>query len=143
MHCPRTDTLAAYETDALSSRQRAALQRHLAACAGCRQELEAQRRMVAALNALPAPALPEHLWQGVADRLAPRPVFRWQWAIGLGATAALALGILFTQLATPELPTAPVSASAYTLHHELLSARDPLADRATLGVLLAAQQDTP
>jgi len=41
------------------------------------------------------------------------------------------------------LPAASAEASAYVTRHDLLSAQDPLADRAGLAVRLIAAEDRP
>lgn len=52
------ERLSAYLDDQLAPAERAALERHLPACARCAAELAELRRIVALLHAMPAPALP-------------------------------------------------------------------------------------
>ncbi|HEY8547109.1 MAG TPA: zf-HC2 domain-containing protein, partial [Acidimicrobiales bacterium] len=61
------DDLAAYAVDALDPVERAAVESHLAECAGCRHELDRHR------STLSAPAVAEEppagVWEGIATRL--------------------------------------------------------------------------
>ncbi|HEY3379960.1 MAG TPA: zf-HC2 domain-containing protein [Armatimonadota bacterium] len=143
MHSPNLDQLAAYHADALPEAARRALAAHLAECAACRRELAALDGVGHALASLPAPALPEDIWPAVAARINARPhrVARWwQTAVGLGLAASVFMGLL-TMRGAP-LPTASSAAASYAADHALLSAQDPLADRAGIGVMLASQENT-
>lgn len=146
MKCPSLEELALYEDGALAREERAALAAHLDTCAQCRQEVTALRATARLLEAMPAPEMPADLWPGVAARLqAPRPhgwVRWWKVAMGAGVAASLLIGLAITRLQTPPpMPLASsTAATSYVSEHEFLSAQDPLADRASLGVLLAAQR---
>ncbi|MHB9130056.1 MAG: anti-sigma factor family protein [Armatimonadota bacterium] len=146
MKCPSLEELAAYENGSLAREQRTTLDAHLGDCAQCRQELTALRATARLLAAMPAPEMPDDLWPGVAARLqaSPRPqrwVRWWKVAMGAGVAASLFIGLAVTRLQPPpSMPLASAAATPYVTEHEFLSAQDPLADRASLGVLLAAQQ---
>ena len=146
MTCPTLERLAEYQADLLGPRGRGQLRRHLARCPRCQRELAALSGAQRLLESLPAPPLRADLWPGVAARLQARPR-RWRagwWAaaMGVGVAASLFVGLL-TARPTP-LPTAPSSEAApYMVQHELLGAQDPLADRAGIGVVLAAEGGSP
>ncbi len=145
MRCPNSEQLAEYQHEVLVDHEEQAIRRHLADCAVCRRELRALERAVRLLEAMPAPALPEHVWAGVAARLPAnrRMAFRRRWwkvLAGAGAAAGMVLGLLILHPKSPALPVAPDSASSYVANHALLSAQDAFADRASIGVMLAAQQ---
>lgn len=64
------DLLSAYADDELDAADRARVERHLPACAGCARELEGLRLVRARARALPdrepAPATADRLWAGIA-----------------------------------------------------------------------------
>jgi hypothetical protein len=106
MRCGRAERwLAAAGDGELSARRRAALDRHLAACASCRAEQAATARVLEAIAALPGEAaVPDRLEQATlrAVRLAAaaedearqmRPWRRWL-AISMPALAAAAVVVL-------------------------------------------------
>lgn len=65
--------LGAYALDALSTDdERAAVERHLDRCAGCRSRLDAYREVAAGLSSEVEP--PPELWDRIADQLQPRVV---------------------------------------------------------------------
>jgi hypothetical protein len=93
--------------------------------------------------------MPAHLWAGVACRLPAAPgravAFGcgwWKPVIGAGVAAALLCGIAALRMtaAAPPIPVASAAAAPYVAEHALLSARDPFADRASLGVMFAASR---
>ena len=96
-----TETLSAYLDGALTSAERTALERHLAGCAACQEELAGLRHVGALLRALPEPALPrsfalpEPATRG-RRAVGGRRISAWagaaQWVGGLAA--ALGAGIL-------------------------------------------------
>lgn len=86
---------------ALEEAEASALARHLASCAACRHELEAERELRAATRALPGSVAPDRdLWPEIADRIeAGRVVHgRFGWPLALPvrrlATAAAAAVVL-------------------------------------------------
>ena len=141
MCCPNLEELAAYQAGALGAGAWETLHAHIAQCDACRGELAALDRTMQAVEGLPAPLPSADLWPGIAARLPARRRVSaqgwWQTAISLGLVAGLAL--LLTQQRTPQLPTAPRDAASYVTRHDLLSAQDPLADRAGLGIQLMAE----
>src|SRR5690606_3164317 len=70
-HSPHvTHLLPDYVDDLLAPAERAAVEAHLDGCPACRTELEASRRLLADLAALPREvAPPRDLWDGIAARL--------------------------------------------------------------------------
>lgn len=143
MKCPTLDQLAEYQADVLSTAAAERVRQHVAGCAQCRQELAALAKTSDLLTVLPTPAMPDDLWAGVAARLPERPrqaAWWWRTATGIGLAAALVAGVTFTRLHAPTLPPASAVAASYVTNHQLLSAQDPLTDRASLGVMLASQE---
>jgi len=146
MNCPDLEQLAGFQTDAVDAAQRRRIGEHIAACDACRRELAALEGAVRSVSLLPEPAMPDDLWPGIAARIAPRPhpVAAWWRALaGAGVLATLLVGSLLAFRTEPPLPAASAEASAYVTRHDLLSAQDPLADRAGLAVRLIAAEDRP
>ncbi|HSL19680.1 MAG TPA: zf-HC2 domain-containing protein [Methylomirabilota bacterium] len=86
---------------ALEEAEAASLGRHLASCAACRHELEAERELRAATRALPGSVAPARdLWPDIADRIEAGRVVRgrfgWPPALPVRrlATAAAAAVVL-------------------------------------------------
>ncbi|HEY3376502.1 MAG TPA: zf-HC2 domain-containing protein [Armatimonadota bacterium] len=145
MHCPNVHQLAEYLEGLGSPRLRQRLSNHLDGCARCQQEMGALQRTAQLLQDLPTPCVPDNLWAGVAARISSAPrrtMVPWLWrtAAGVGLTASLLVGILVTNRPQPSLPYATAATASYVSQHQLLSARDPLSDRASLGVQLAVEQ---
>lgn len=149
MQCPNARQLAEYHEGLGAPSEIIRLTRHIDACPRCRQEILALQRTAQMLAAMPAPRIPADLWMGVAARItAPPRRLRAHWlgktAAGFGVAACVITAVLFGVRQQPALPSAIASASPYVTQHQLLSARDPLADRANLGVLLATREgDSP
>lgn len=146
MKCPDIEQLAAYQTDALAAAERRRIGEHVAACEACRKELAALEEAAVMVSALPPPAMPDNLWPGIAARLEPRrrPIAVWWRAlVGAGMLAALLLGSAQAYRASQPLPVASAEASAFVTRHEFLATRDPLADRASVGVMLISQEERP
>ena len=144
MSCPQTRELAEYEEGLGSDRRRHRLARHLTECPRCRQEMLALQRTAQVLRAVPAPAMPDDLWPGVAARIAALPrrsALPWLWrtAAGVGLAASLLLGLLFNR-PSASLPSAPEVVTPYVAQHQLLSTRDALSDRASLASQLSTEQ---
>jgi anti-sigma factor RsiW len=120
-----TEMLSAYLDGALTSAEREALERHLAGCAECQEELAGLIRVGALLRALPEPALPRsftlpepgaaHGGRSLPVRSARR-VSAWsgaaQWVGGLAA--ALGAGILLAGV----LPPLGFGGAASTASHQ-------------------------
>jgi hypothetical protein len=90
------EQLIAYLYDDLSASERAAFEGHVAACAGCRQELGELRRTRQHL-ALWAPPEPEFNFQVVQSARVTAPPRRWfaavpRWGLAAAATVLLAAG---------------------------------------------------
>ncbi len=145
MRCPTSEKLASYQTEALASREIKLIQAHAANCDACQAELQALERTIQLLERVPTPAPPDNLWAGVADRLPARPrAFVWhQWwktATGAGVVAGIAIALFVARTATTRLPAAPATTSSYVAENALLSTQDIFADRASVGIMLAAQR---
>ena len=84
-----------YVTGALSSSEREAVERHAAACAECRADLESARLLSPAVAALPRSIEPAHdLWPAIEGRLRERRSIRapGRWRLAwLAAAAAIVL----------------------------------------------------
>ncbi len=148
MRCPTSEKIAEYQGDAMASREREAVRRHVAQCAACQREVQALARTVRLLETAPAPVLPDALWAGVADRLpaTPQITYRQRWwkvLAGAGVAAGIAISLFVMYAPNPMLPNAPAASSSYLAEHALLSTQDTFADRASIGVVLAAQRSTP
>ncbi len=99
------ELLADYVRDALSPRERAAVESHLATCERCVQEVAAARSARAALQALPVAAAPdglaEHLRGSAAAKAARGDMTRWRrW---VGPAAAVAAAALVLTLVLPKI----------------------------------------
>ena len=127
-HSRAQDLLSPYLEDDLSEADRSAVESHLAACAGCAEDLSDLRGAVALLRRLPAPEPPPFLASRVMARIADgeaRPGGFRRWlaqasapiiAAPLAAAAAALLVFVFasppvddgqTQLAVARLPVGP------------------------------------
>ena len=92
-----------YVDELLDGQELLQVERHLAGCAGCREELRGLRALLAEAAALPEELEPpRELWAGIEARLAPRarvlsfapPLRRWAFlAPPLAAAAAVVLAI--------------------------------------------------
>src|SRR5687767_4846693 len=67
---PWTAKLSEYLDGELTAPERAALERHLAACPACSAALADLSRVVLRARALAAPEPPRDLWGGIAERIA-------------------------------------------------------------------------
>ena len=148
MRCTNLEQLAAYQLDALDASHRARIATHLADCADCRRELAALAKTARLVETLPAPAVPDDLWPGVAARINvkthPAPFAWWKALAGAGVVATLLYGMLAAFTASSRsLPIASPSTSPFVARHVLLAAQDPLTDRAALGVLLISHEGRP
>jgi anti-sigma factor RsiW len=103
---PEAD-LVAYVAGELTPAARAAVEAHLADCAGCRRETEALAETVSALRRslpTPPPVAWGHFQAGVRARLASeRPRARWRFApVSLALSGALAAGLLVMASGLPD-----------------------------------------
>ncbi len=108
--------LDAYVDDTLGTRERAAVEAHLAGCGACRAGLAELRSLVAAARALPPRIEPPHdLWTGIAARITGRQQASgtvwwrerafWAGVSAAAATLVLAFGVYW--LAGPGRPPRP------------------------------------
>ena len=105
MMCPEMEVrLNEYVDGTLAARERAAVEAHLAECAGCRAAIVELRALVTAAAALPKSIPPKRdLWGDIARRLGKRErgngkrVWRerafWRRALAAAAVLVIALGI--------------------------------------------------
>lgn len=121
---PRSERLSAYLDGDLAAGERALLERHLAGCAQCRDELAGLERVRAWLAAdtvaaadEPSPSELAAIQARIAGEvvpLRPRPV-SWRWVIPAGiAAAAVVAGVMATRpdAAPRALPPVRVAAAA-------------------------------
>ncbi len=112
---PPFDRLNDFVDGVLPAAERDAVERHVAACAECRHDVDGLRRLLAAVASVPrAVEPPPEVWAAVRGRMAEReaaPLVRrtwWRRAPALGAAAGLlaAASVAFTVLrARPEVPS--------------------------------------
>ena len=145
MHCPSLEQLAAYQSELLTTSEHERVHQHLAACQHCRQEMIALDSSIQLLQSAPPPTVPENLWAGVATRLPVVPrrtIGQWWWKVTASSAlaAGLVLGLLSMRQPSVVLPVASGSSISYVADHELMTAQDPLADRAGIGLMLASQR---
>lgn len=145
MRCPNVFQLAEYLEGICAPRVCQRIANHIDECAQCQQEVAALQQTSSMLVVLPIPRIPRNLWPGVASRInidPRRTVMPWLWrtAAGVGLAVSLFVGILAVNQSQQTLPYATAATDSYMSQHQLLSARDPLADRASIGVSLAADQ---
>ncbi len=142
MNCPNVRQLAEYHEHLCSPGKSLRLSRHLDECPSCQQEMLALQRMAILLESMPAPCMPTDLWPGVSARIAapPQRLFSpWVGKAAAGVTLATCLLVASHLLhRQPEsLPASIMAVAPYITQHQLLSARDPLTDRASLVVQLS------
>jgi anti-sigma factor RsiW len=80
-----TDRLSEYLDDELPPGERAALEGHLAQCAGCSATLADLRRVVARARALESTGPATDLWPGIATRIGAAPGLRAEGRMGARA----------------------------------------------------------
>lgn len=141
------DKLTEYQLGGLEDTERAAVEAHLADCAGCRAELAALARLDDLLPAMTPLTAPAELWAGIEARLQPRHAPWWQWALewprpalAAAATVMIAVGLaLGLRGPAPVVPTETL-APAYQEQQIVAEWSSPLADDAALGVMFASLQ---
>ncbi len=94
---------------ALSPADRMVVQRHVAACADCRSELDLVQLLYSSRGSAPAGLLARVERAAAADRMVPRRTHTW-WGVSAAAIAALALGIGIT---SNRAPTSTTEVPAY------------------------------
>jgi anti-sigma factor RsiW len=96
-HQRAEDLISAYLDQQVTAEEKQFFERHIAACANCRAQLEATRSMVAALKAMPVVKAPRSFV--LPREMAKQPkrsIFAWYPALRLAtALAAIALVVLF------------------------------------------------
>jgi len=145
MRCPSLEQLAAYQSKSLTPTERERIYQHLAACPHCAQQMTALDNSIQLLQSAPPPTVPENLWAGVATRLPVTPqrtIGQWWWKVAASSAlaAGLVLGLLSMHQPSAVLPVVSGSSISYVADHELMTAQDPLADRAGIGLMLASQR---
>ncbi len=139
--------LSAYLDRELTPEEEAAVRRHLADCASCREELSRLERMRRLLAGLPERPLPESFWPDLQRALARRREPTWRtWLAGRHirpaaalAAAAVVILLLLVPLARgriDRLRAAEFGLDLFVREHALAAAADPLADRAYLALLV-------
>jgi anti-sigma factor RsiW len=100
MICPdREAQLNEYVDGTLEAAERAAVEQHLAACAGCRAAVAELRTLLAQAGSLPQSIEPSRdLWGGIAARIGQRATWNlrrafWAGALAAAATLVIAFGL--------------------------------------------------
>jgi anti-sigma factor RsiW len=149
-HLAASQRLSAYLDGELAGPERRAVDAHLRTCAVCRRDLAELTRVRALLGALPDVEPPPGLLADVQDALA-RPagmvdsVGEWlRSAFRRPAVAAAAVMLALLLIVLPiakgrldRLQAANVGVDVYVREEALLSAADPFADPAYLGLLIS------
>jgi anti-sigma factor RsiW len=108
----------------------AELDAHVAACADCRHEREAERALSEALARMPrheAPAALKRRLEAKVDEAAPAAHTRWRVsALVLAAAAILVAAFLSLRGSTPAAPPSPLVAEAVNDHLRVLYAEHPI-----------------
>ena len=147
-HLAASQRLSAYLDGELGPAERRAVDAHLRTCPVCRRNLADLERVKTLLRALPEVEPPSGLFAGVRAELERPaallgPLGDWlRAAFRRPAVAAVAVLLAVLLIALPmakgridRLQAANVGVDVYVREHALLSATDPFADRAYLGLL--------
>ncbi len=147
-HLAASQRLSAYLDGELTPVEHRSVDAHLRTCLACRAELARLERVKTLLGALPEVEPPAGLFADVL-RLKRRepvlgPLVEWMRSAFRRPAVAVAAGVLAILLvALPmakgridRLQAANVGVDVYVREHALLSAADPFADRAYLGLLV-------
>jgi putative zinc finger protein len=98
------DLLAEFEDGTLADRERAVLERHLASCARCREQVELARAAKAALASAPDAVAPAAIGdRAIADAVGATKPRRPAWTRWAGAAAAVAAAIAVGALVLPNI----------------------------------------
>lgn len=103
MSC-RPESITAYVDGELDCATRSAVDAHLSVCAACREQLESERALRAALRALPAPPVPDHLEAMLRTQLGRNPTPRSSFGslrVWLPLAAVLVTGLLWIRASPP------------------------------------------
>lgn len=146
MNCERVrHLLSAYLDRELSPEEFRLIRAHLVTCAGCTRELEAEAVLKEALAGLETLEAPEDLLDTVMVRLAaePEPNRRWVLPLRLAAVGAVAASLFLAVPLVRQWQSGDyVVVEVRTLYrqHSLVSAAQPLTDRALLNYYSSAQR---
>lgn len=147
-HAAASQRLSAYLDGELPPDERRAVDGHLRDCAVCRRDLLELRRVRSLLGALPEVEPPSGLLNDLRDAALGRagrggPLEWLRGAFRRPAVAAAAMGAAVLLIALPlakgridRLQAASVGVDVYVREHAVLSATDPFADPAYLGLLI-------
>ena len=96
-HIRAGELFSAYIDQRVTADEQAFVERHVAACAACRAQLQATRSMVAALKAMPVVKAPRSFVLPKSMAVQPKPsIFTWYPALRLAtAFAAIAFVLVF------------------------------------------------
>jgi predicted anti-sigma-YlaC factor YlaD len=101
MNCLNLERLYAYLEGDLSSAEKQDIESHLAACPKCRDAVEERKRMLQAIDSLPAFEVPPDFTKSVMDRISTAPleakvtIFGWLAAAAAGFLAVAAALSIF------------------------------------------------
>ena len=148
--------LADYTVGALTSDQRAEIERHVLECVACARELRALERTSTLLSTLRPQEAPAQVWDAVRSAIEaeqPRPwlerlreAFAFPRLAYIGAAAALVLAVGLYVMPRQQSAETAEETENYVEQHGLMAWNDPLSDKAALGVMLAraaTSQETP
>ena len=143
---PQIERLSEFADGGLDTSERRRVERHLAACAACRSELDALDSLRAAATALPDSIEPERdLWAGIAARMTPAEgelqlatrsatqpgaaasLWRYRYPLAAAAVLLVALGSFGTLVLVDRGESAPVAQQAPAAATAALDVR-PVAD---------------
>jgi anti-sigma factor RsiW len=97
------DNLSAYLDGELSERERQRVERHLAQCAACRDELASLRATVTLLRQAPRQPLPRSFVLPPSAQLQQRNYQRWNWAFGALRSASVVVTLLLVILVSGDV----------------------------------------
>lgn len=103
-----TDRLSDYLDSALSDSEQKELEVHLTECVDCVAILDELRSVRREAGSLPSIDPPEHLWDGIADKIRARDIAssrRSNFQTALAAAAALVLGVSLWIAMSPSGPS--------------------------------------
>jgi anti-sigma factor RsiW len=144
------EKLTEYQLGLLEEAETLALERHLAECPDCREELAALGRMDALIQPAERREAPGEMWSGIRARMKPRRTPWWQvWrtapkpAIAMAAAMLLAIGGIWLGLrGSPDAQDYAVLSSDYQEQQIVAQWSQPLADDAALGVMFASLNES-
>jgi hypothetical protein len=123
-HCYVEERLSAYLDGELSAKERSLVERHLTTCEECRWSLDTLRQTVQWTRELPTVSLPRVFTIPVAAKPAPARRLPWFVPVLQGATALVAVLLVFVVAVDYVLPGAGVSVSEPSVWQEAAPALD-------------------